>query len=438
MRLQKTSLQPIINVGTIVGSNSIPTLFYVLFLHYTNIMKLTVTQIKALKPKDKQYKVSDGKGLNLFIHNNGSKYWRLSYRYEGKQKTLALGVFPVVSLALAREKTLEAKKQLAQGKDPSELKKAMKAPKNTNTFNSIAKEWFKTNSHKWSDKHSHNVWVSLEDNIFNHFGNKPIDKVTPMEIIDTLRLIENRGALEQLKKIRQRCNHIFIYAKVTGLINSNPCEGVETVLKSPTIKNYNSIQLKELPKLVKDIKSFDGEPTTKAGLEIALLTFLRTNEIRYATWDEIDFEKKLWVISAERMKMKRDHIVPMSNRVIEILKELQAITGQYEFIFASTHKPLIQPMSENAMLYALYRLGWHSKMTVHGFRHLASTCLNEMGYGSHLIEKQLSHENKNTIAGTYNKAEYLNERITMMNEWSSFVENSNGQIIPIHSKKLTN
>jgi integrase len=209
---------------------------------------------------------------------------------------------------------------------------------------------------------------------------------------------------------------------------------VETVLKSPTIKNYNSIKLKDLPELVKNIKSFDGEPTTKAGLEIALLTFLRTNEIRYATWDEIDFKNKLWVISAERMKMKRDHIVPMSKRVIEILKELQNITGQYKFIFASTHKPLKQPMSENAMLYALYRLGWHGRMTVHGFRHLASTSLNELGFGSHLIEKQLSHENKNTIAGTYNKAEYLNERITMMNEWTSFVENANGNIIPIHRK----
>ena len=396
-------------------------------------MKLNNTKIKALKPDKKQYKVSDGRGLFLLVHPNGSKYWRLSYRYDDKQKTIALGTYPDISLAQARDKTHEIKSKIANGIDPSEQRKNQKRKIKKYTFLKVAKQWYNTNLEKWTETHSRNIWKSLEDNVFYHLGERPIDKIDSMEMIEVLRIIENRGALEQLKKIRQRCNHIFIFAKVHGFIKSNPCEGIETVLKSPTRTNYNSIQLKELPQLVKSINNFDGEPTTKAGLKIALYTFLRTNEIRNATWDEIDFENKLWTIPEARMKMKRSHIVPMSKQVIEIFRELQNYTGEYDYIFASSHKPQTQPMSNNAMLYGLYRLGYHGVMTVHGFRHLASTSLRELGYPSHLVEKQLSHENKNKIEATYNKAEYLPDRIKMMQFWADFVDNANGQIIPIKS-----
>ena len=402
-------------------------------------MKLTDTQIKKTKPDKKVKKLSDGKGLILMVNPKGAKYWRLNYRFAGKQKTLALGVYPVVTLAQARDKAFQAKSLIAQGIDPSETKKKEKqVSNNSNAFKKVAQLWFDKKRVKWKDSHAKDVWKSLENNIFNHIGQTPINEIKPKRLTKILKLIESRGSLEQLKKIRQRCNNIFIYAKAKELIDSNPCEGLEILLQEHTSKNFNSIKLKDLPDLIKSIKVYQCEPTTRAGLEIAMHTFLRTNEIRFAKWNEIDFENKRWVIPAKRMKMNREHITPLSPRVIEILKELEPITGQYPFIFASSHKPNTQPMSENAMLYALYRMNWKGKMTVHGFRHLASTTLRELGYPSHIVEKQLSHESKNKIEATYNKAEYLADRIKMMNDWSSFLENANGQIIPIHSKKAKN
>lgn len=394
----------------------------------TMIDKLNVKFIQGKIAEGKPRKFADGGGLSLVINKSGSIHWRLSYRFDDKQKTLTLGSYPKMTLAQARNKRNDIKADIRKGKDP------IKKKKEKILFKNVAKDWYNTNADDWTPKHAHNVWKSLEDNIFNHIGNKAIDKIEALELIEILKIIESRGALEQLKKVRVRCNHIFIFAKVHGFIKSNPCEGIETVLKSPTPKNYNSIQLKDLPELVKDINTFDGEPTTKAGLEIALHTFLRTNEIRFLKWDNINFDEKLIIIDKEFMKMKREHIVPMSNKVINTLKDLQAITGQFDYIFASSHKPQ-KPFSENAMLYALYRLGWHGRMTVHGFRHLASTTLRELGYASHVVEKQLSHESKNKIEATYNKAEYLADRIKMMNDWSTFIENANGKIIPINSKQ---
>ena len=401
------------------------------------INKLDVETIKGHIATGTVKKYADGGGLNLVVNKSGSVHWRLSYRMYGKQKTITLGHYPILTLAQARKKRDDLKAQIRQGKDP--IRKKDKG----NTFKDIAKQWFDTNLAitnnkglpKWSEKHAKRIWKSLEDNIFNHIGHYPINSIDSVKLTEVLKVIEARGSLEHLKKIRVRCSNIFVYARVKGLITINPAQDLETILQSPTPKNFNSIKLKDLPDLIKDIDGYDGEPTTKAGLKIALHTFLRTNEIRFATWDEIDFENKLWIIPADRMKMKRDHIVPMSKTVIDALKQLEPYTGQFDYIFASTHKPHKQPFSENAMLYALYRLEWRGQMTVHGFRHLASTTLNELGYDSRFIEKQLSHETKNKVAGTYNKAEFIEGRTQMMNDWSSFIENSNGQIIPINSKQ---
>ncbi len=414
-------------VGTIVGTN-----------FYGYEMKLTNSEIKNIKPKDKILKLTDGKGLNLTVHPNGSKYWRLNYRFAGKQKTLALGVYPFVTLAQARVKAFNAKSLLAQDIDPSEVKKKEKAiAKGTNSFKSIAQLWFDTKKRKWSQSHAKYVWKTLEDNIFKHIGNKSIETIKSLDVTKALKVIEKRGSLEQLSKIRQRCNNIFIYAKAKDLIESNPCEGLEIILKEHTAKNFNHIKITELPDLLNDIKALKGEPTTKAGLEVAIHTFLRSSEIRFLTWDDINFEDKILVIPKERMKMNREHIVPMSNKVMQVLKDLQKITGQYKFVFASSNKPQEKPMSENAMLYALYRMGWKGRTTVHGFRHLASTTLRELGFKRQVVEKQLSHEIKNRVESAYNKAEYLEERTKLMNEWSSFVENANGKIIPIKSKQVS-
>lgn len=400
-------------------------------------MKLTVSTINAKKPKDKPYKLSDGKGLFLLINPNGSKYWRLSYRINGKQKTLSMGVFPVVSLADARKNVMEARKLIAQGVDPSDIRKATTAKENgTNTFGTIARQWIATRTTEWTPRHIKGVTTSLEKNIFPHIGHMAINEITPMQLLDVLKRIESRGSLEMLKKIRQRCNAIFVYAKFKGMIATNPAEGISQVLRKHKPQNHQNIKLKELPELVTAINSHPLEPTTKAGLLIALYTFQRTNEIRFARWDEIDFDNSLWTIPAERMKMKREHVVPLSKQAVQVFQNLKPLTGCYELVFASTHKPETQPMSENAMLYALYRMGFHGRMTVHGFRHLASTSLNEMGFDGRWIEKQLSHEDSNAVRGTYNKAEYLPERINMMQEWADFVDRADGSnIVPIGHKK---
>lgn len=231
-------------VGTIVGTN---------FHGYK--MKLTNSEIKNVKPKEKIFKLTDGKGLNLTVHPNGSKYWRLNYRFGGKQKTLALGIYPFITLAQARINAFKAKSLIAQGIDPSEVKKKEKEiAKGTNSFKNIAQLWFDTKKRKWSESHAKHVWKSLEDNIFKHLGNKSIGTIKSLDVTKALKFIEKRGSLEQLSKIRQRCNNIFIYAKAKDLIESNPVEGLEIILKEHTAKNFNHITIAELPDLLNDIK----------------------------------------------------------------------------------------------------------------------------------------------------------------------------------------
>ncbi len=384
--------------------------------------KLNISSIKSAKPKDKPYRLSDGKGLFLLINPNGSKWWRFHYRYIGKQKTLSMGVFPEVGLADARKKISEARKLLADGVDPSiERKEEKLTNQEQNSFKNIAFQWLDLKSSKWSDGHTNGVKRSLELNIFPFIGNILINEISTQKMIAVLKQVEKRGSLEILKKLRQRCNGIFTYAKVMGLIDNNPVEGIEMVLKSNVRKNFNSIRLEELPELINAINSEPLELTTKVGLWLAIYTLQRTSEIRFATWDEFDLNKKLWTIPAERMKMKREHVVSLPHQAIELLQELKELTGTYTFVFSSSRKPYNKPFSENAMLFALYRMGFRGRMTVHGFRHLGSTSLNEQGFDSRYIEKQLSHEDRNKVRGAYNKAEYLSERTEMMQWWADYL-----------------
>ncbi len=400
-------------------------------------MKLNNTQIKALKPKDKQYKVSDGRGLNLVIHPNGSKYWRLFYRFEGKQKTLALGVYPMISLAEARDQTMEAKTLIAQGIDPSAAKRQTKEKRDDKfNFKNIARLWRNESveNKEWSRNHELKVWRTLEMNVFPYFGHKDIKDISAPEIKEVLKQMEKRGATELLKKVKQRCSAVFNYAISEGMTDNNPTLALK--FRKHIAENHNHISYQDLPELVQSIELGNLTPTVKAGLKIALLTFQRTQEIRFAEWQHIDFENALWHIPAEIMKMKRDHIVPLSTQAIAILKALQPITGHYKYVFASNVEPDQKPMNSNALINALYALGWKHRMTTHGFRHLASTTLHECGFDPRHIEKQLSHENKNVIAGTYNKAEYLAERIKMMQLWADLVDNADGKnIIPINRNK---
>ncbi len=396
-------------------------------------MKLNHTLLNSFKPEKKPYKKTDGNGLVMIINPNGSKWWRFNFRFEGKQKTLSMGVYPDVGLADARDKVHEARKLIAQGIDPSTIRKEKRIKSSgVNSFQSVAKRWHEEMiaDGEWSDGHADKTWRSLHAHVFPYVDKEQIENLGAPEIKVVLDKLADAGKTELQKKVKQRISSIFNFAISEGTVKGNPTMGIKT--RKHHAKNYNHITHKELPELIKAIENGDLEPTTKTGLMIALLTFQRTNEIRYASWDEIDFEAATWTIPAERMKMKREHVVPLSNQALQLFKDLLPVTGDYPFIFASYHKPNKQPFSENAMLFALYRLGFRGRMTVHGFRHLASTTLNELGFDSRFIEKQLSHEDKNTIRGTYNKAEYIVERIKMMQFWSDFVLNKGEKIIPIH------
>lgn len=400
--------------------------------------KLNHKVIEGLSVKGKPYKVHDidTKGLFILVHSNGSKYFRINYTFNSKAQTLGLGVFPSTTLLDARAEAGKIRKQIADGLNPSKERKKAKTKtqkSNKNTFKKIALKWLDVKANEWKDSYTKDVLKSFEQNVFPYIGDKPINKIKSTKLTKVLKKIEKRGSYEILKKVRQRCNGVFIYAKAKGLIKSNPCEGQEILLKkSKTDSNFNSIKLGELPALVEAIKTTSMKPTTKAGLLAALYTFLRTSEIRFARWDEINFDERLWLIPAKRMKMNRDHIVPLSKQVIQVLKDLQPITGHYPFVFASSNRPDKQPFSENAMLYALYRMGYRGRHTVHGFRHLATTALNELGFDRRHIEKQMSHVIKGTTEKRYNKAEFIHDRINMMQEWADFVDRADGSnIVPI-------
>jgi len=384
---------------------------------------LTDIKIKSLKPKEKNYKVGDGKGLYILVHKNGSKYWRLKYRFNGKEKTYSIGVYPEVKLSEARFKTDSARLLIANGTDPSEAKKVKSAKANgLNTFRSMALEWHNKMSTEWKPSHSKEVLHSLEQNVFPYMGDLDVDDISPQTVLKVIKTIELRGALEIVQKTRQRCDAIFRYAIILGKASYNPAADLRGAFQNKKVRHFNALEKKDLPQFLQKLETYKGEITTIIGLKLAILTFARTNEIRFASWDEIDFDNKQWVIKAERMKMGRDHIVPLSKQALKLLYEIKQITGEYKYVFASYHKPNKQPISENAMLFALYRMGYKGKATVHGFRATASTILNEEGFSPDWIEKQLAHEQSNKVRAAYNRAEYLSQRTEMMQTWADTLD----------------
>jgi len=386
---------------------------------------LTDQKVKALKPKEKQYKVSDEKGLYLLIKPNGSKYWRLKYRLSGKEKNLAIGVYPDVSLKNARLARYEAKKLIQLGIDPVQDKQEQKLKRlelSNNSFEVVAHEWVDKMSNHWSEGHTHRVLTSLEKDIFPSLGRKPINEITPPILLMALRKIENRGALEVAQRVMQRCGSVFTYGIATGICERNPASDLSGALITPKQGNYSALSKKELPTFLADLEKYEGHITTKLGLKLLIHTFVRTNELRGAKWGEFDIDAKQWIIPGARMKMKAEHIVPLSKQVIEILEQLKQINGRYEYVLAGIKDPR-KPISANTLIYAIYRMGYHSRATAHGFRATASTILNEMGYNRDAIERQLAHVESNKVRAAYNRAEYLGERAIIMQDWSNLIEN---------------
>ena len=392
-----------------------------------------------LESVEKQYKISDSLGLYLLIHPNGSRYWRMKYKFNKKEKVLAIGLYPQISLSEARAARDKAKKLIKQGIDPSQEKKRKKLADVAlaqNSFESVAREWHNKTKAEWNDKHSLDVIKSLEDNIFPFIGNKPITDITPPEMLLVLRKIEARGALVQVNKLRQRCDRIFQYAIITGLATYNSAADLKGAFKKHEKKNFNSIQAQELPELIQAINNDKGELTTINGIKLTLYTLLRTQEIIGLKWSEVDFENKLITIPAERMKMNRDHLVPLSRQAIQVLKELLCLTGHHEWVFARQDRNKIKPMSNNAMLFALYRMGFKGRCTIHGFRSIGSTILHEMGFNTDVIEKALNHESTNKVKAAYNKAQYLEFRADMLQQWADYLNNLDGNIVTNGFKQI--
>ena len=315
-------------------------------------MALTDAKVRAAKPLDKSYKLTDGDGMHLMVHTNGSKYWRLQYRFGGKQKMLALGVYPDISLAEAREKRDAASKLIANGFDPSEKRKEVKEEqqKEFNTFEKVARDWHATNK-KWSEGHSHRVLKSLEDNIFAAIGKRNIAELKTRDLLEPIKAVEMSGRLEVAARLQQRVTAIMRYAVQSGLIDYNPAQDMAGAVATGKRVHRAALELKRLPEFLQHIDDYKGRPLTKLAVKLTLLVFIRSSELRFARWDEIDFESAMWTIPAEReaiegvkhshrgSKMRTTHLVPLSRQAIEILKQIYQFSGNHELIFIGDHNP---------------------------------------------------------------------------------------------------
>ncbi|NCH98127.1 tyrosine-type recombinase/integrase [Cronobacter dublinensis] len=387
-------------------------------------MKLNARQVDAAKPREKAYKLADGAGLYLEVVPSGSRYWRMKYRFNGKEKRMAFGVYPAVSLAQARALRDEAKKKLAEGIDPSFAKKEEKLVRDVqlnNTFQAVALEWHGTKVSRWSEGYASDILEAFNKDIFPYIGQQPVNEIKPLVLLNVLRRMESRGATEKAKKVRQRCSEVFRYAIVTGRAEYNPAADLTSAMSGHESKHYPFLTVEELPDFFKALSGYTGSPLVVLAARLLILTGVRTGELRGAFWSEFDFEKAVWEIPAERMKMKRPHLVPLSTQALEIVQQLKVMSGQYPLVFPGRNDPR-KTMSEASINQVFKRIGYTGKVTGHGFRHTMSTILHEQGFNSAWIELQLAHVDKNSIRGTYNHAQYLEGRREMMQWYGDLIE----------------
>jgi len=390
-------------------------------------MSISDTAIKAAKPRaDKPYKLPDEKGMYIYIHTNGSKYFRLDYRFDGKRKTLALGIYPETTLKEAREKRDHARKQIAEGIDPSENKKAVKASKTESALNSlevVAREWGAKHVNNWDDKNNRSKRM-LERNVFPWLGNKPITDILPIDILNCLRRVEDRGTLETAHRVLQICGQVFRYAVATSRIDRDITPDLRGALPPAKGGHFASLtDPKQAAPLLRAIDAYTGTFVVKSALQLAPMVFVRPSELRHAEWAHIDLESKEWRYFVT--KTETDHIVPLSTQAIEILTTLFPLTGNGRYIFPSARTPNgSRAMSDVAMLAALRRMGFDKdEMSVHGFRAMARTILDEvLGFRPDFIEHQLAHAVRDANGRAYNRTSHLKERHKMMQSWSDYLD----------------
>ncbi|EHK5028943.1 TPA: tyrosine-type recombinase/integrase [Escherichia coli] len=392
-------------------------------------MPLNDMQIRRAKPEAKAYTLGDGQGLSLLVEPNGSKSWRFRYRYAGKPKMISLGVYPTITLAEARARRDEARKIVAEGKNPSEVRKEQKLAlriQSENAFEKIAREWHQMKSAKWSAGYASDIIEAFQNDIFPYVGTRPVGEIKPLELLNVLRKIEKRGALEKMRKVRQRCSEVFRYAIATGRAEFNPAADLSSALEVHKSNHFPFLKSDEIPDFLRALDSYAGSRLVQIATKLLMVTGVRTIELRAALWQEFDLDNAIWEIPAEKMKMRRPHLVPLSTQVLGFLNELKSMTGNYRYVFPGRNDPN-KPMSEASVNQLIKRIGYAGKLTGHGFRHTLSTILHENGFNTAWIEMQLAHVDKNTIRGVYNHAQYIEDRKKMMQWYSDFIINLNGE-----------
>lgn len=411
-------------------------------------MSLTHTQVKSLRPtpqaieKKRADKYTDGDGLQLWVRYTGVKSWVKAYRWNNKQQTYTIGTYPAISLAEARQINSDIQDLIKRGINPKEQKKEQEAQKdNSLFFNTIAQRWHDERKAHIAHTTYSRDYSQYERDIKPAIGNMLITEITPPDILAIGKAVEARGATDMARRAIRQTGQIFKQAIREGLVTFNPANDLTEALQPRKVKHHSRITAQQLPKLLQDIDSYDGDILVRLGLWFMCYTFVRTQELRFMEWSEIDYKNKVWRIPAEKMKMERPHLVPLAPQVMKLLKQIKKLgfSDKYVFFNTTTHKPY----STNAFITALWRMGYKGRMTGHGFRGLASTTLHEQGYRHDAIELQLAHEQENKISKAYNGAQHLPYRVQMMKDWADHVDNAfagktDNLIMMPKSKKVQN
>lgn len=403
------------------------------------VKNLTHKEIQNYKARDKEQTLTDGGGLIVRVRPNGAKTFCFLYTNKNTKRKvkLIIGPFPEISLLDARKRAFELRQLMANGIDPKkhlEEQKEAALFAETHLLRQTAEEWFEVKKHSVTEDYAHDIWRSLEMHIFPTLEDVPVSKISAPRVIKILRPIEAKGSLETVKRLNQRLNEIMTYAVNTGKIYANPIQNIKAAFKKPKPQNMKTIPPSELPKLAQDIASASLNKTTRCLIEFQLHTMTRPAEASNALWDEICWEEKLWVLPAEKMKMNREHIIPLSDYCLDLLKHVKSLDRNSRYIFASpsTNK---KPMNSQTVNAALKRMGYQGKLVSHGFRSLASTVLNEQGFDWDIIETALAHVDKNQVRNAYNRATYIDRRRDMMNWWSNYIVEMSMGSLSVLSKK---
>lgn len=388
-------------------------------------MGLNEMKIRNAKSIGKNSKLNDGDGLYLLVHENGSKYWQFRYKFAEKAKVLSIGKYPEVSLAEARERKSDAQRLLRDFIDPSAHKKQQKtilAYQHRNTFYAVASEWHERNKGVWKPRHAMQTWRRLENHIFPELGKRPVSEIKPLEVLSVVQKVEAKGLTDICVRVLWICSSVFRYAVITGRAEHNPALNLKGALKPYRENHLPSLRARDIPEFLDALDSLNTSKQDQIAFKLLLLTALRTGELRRGRWEDIDFQAGEWRVPAEMMKMRDEHIVPLSSQAIVLLRELNSISGHQPWLFPSRYGRVNPVMHENRINDMIESMGYKGRVVGHGFRSMFSTILNEHGFNRDAIERQLAHVERNGVRAAYNRAEYLPERRYIMQWWADFIE----------------